>query len=282
MVGLDIVCSVSLPNMFFYKIALAVLILLLFHLRIHFLILEEGQALLGFWLDILKCYFGIINTRFIGSWENRREVPCILHSLSTGETSCITPVQWQDKEMDIGTIHSLFWFYKLYVCFFVRLFLCVYNSVQLNTLICCSVVSDSLWNPMDCSMPGFPVLHHLLELAQTHIHWVSDAIQPSHPLIIPFSCLQSFPASGSFPMSWLFTSGGQNIGTSASAWVLPVNNQGWFPLGLTGLWSPPSRYRSVPSSQRSPILLTFLLPHLLIPDSTNLSSVILSFLETVP
>ena len=50
-------------------------------------------------------------------------------------------------------------------------------------------------------------------------------------------CLQSFPASGSFPMSQLFTSGGQNIGASASASVLPMNMQGWFPLGLTGLIS---------------------------------------------
>ena len=51
------------------------------------------------------------------------------------------------------------------------------------------------------------------------------------------SCLQSFPASGSFPMSQLFASGGQSIGTSTSASVLPVNFQGWFPLGLTGLIS---------------------------------------------
>ena len=50
-------------------------------------------------------------------------------------------------------------------------------------------------------------------------------------------CLQSFPASGSFPMSRVFTSGGQNIGASASASVLPMNIQGWFPLGLTGLIS---------------------------------------------
>ena len=51
------------------------------------------------------------------------------------------------------------------------------------------------------------------------------------------SCPQSFPASGSFPVSWLFTSGDQSIGSSASASVLPVNIQGWFPLGLTGLIS---------------------------------------------
>ena len=63
---------------------------------------------------------------------------------------------------------------------------------------------------------------------------------PSNHLIIcrPFSpCLQSFPALGSFPMSHLFPSGGQNIGASASATVLPMNIQGWFPLGLTGLIS---------------------------------------------
>ena len=52
----------------------------------------------------------------------------------------------------------------------------------------------------------------------------------------PFSsCLQSFPASGSFPMSWLFSSGGQSIRASALASVLPMNIQDWFPLGLTGL-----------------------------------------------
>ena len=62
---------------------------------------------------------------------------------------------------------------------------------------------------MHCSAPGFPVLHHLLALTQTHVHRVSDAIQPSHPLV-PFSCLQPFTASGSFLMIQLFTSGGQS------------------------------------------------------------------------
>ena len=90
-----------------------------------------------------------------------------------------------------------------------------------------------LCNPMDCSTPDFPVLHHLPELAQTHVHWVSDAIN----LCSPFSsCLQSFPASWSFLMSQLFSSSGQNIGTSASASVLP-NIQDWFPLILTALIS---------------------------------------------
>ena len=58
---------------------------------------------------------------------------------------------------------------------------------------------------MDCGTPGFPVLHHLLKFAQTHVHWVGDAIQLSHPLLPPFSsCHQSFQASGSFPMSQFF------------------------------------------------------------------------------
>jgi len=63
---------------------------------------------------------------------------------------------------------------------------------------CCSVAQlcPTLWDPKDCSTPGFPVLHHLPEFAQTHVHWVSDAIQPSHPLSPTFSsCPQSFPAS---------------------------------------------------------------------------------------
>ena len=66
--------------------------------------------------------------------------------------------------------------------------------------------------------------------------------QCCHPTILSSvvsfsSCSQSFPASGSFPMSWLFSSGGQSTGASASASVLPMNTQSWFPLGLTGLIS---------------------------------------------
>ena len=62
--------------------------------------------------------------------------------------------------------------------------------------------------------------------------WCHSTISSS---VVPFSsCLQSFPASGSFPMSYLFTSGGQSIGVSVSASILPMNIQDWFPLGLTG------------------------------------------------
>ena len=69
---------------------------------------------------------------------------------------------------------------------------------------------------------------------QNHVHCISDAIQPSHPhcpLLLPPSI---FPGIRVFSVSWFFTSGGQNIGVSASASVLPMNIQDWFPLGWTG------------------------------------------------
>ena len=81
---------------------------------------------------------------------------------------------------------------------------------------------------MDCSTPDFPVHHQLLELTQTHVHRVGNAIQPSHPLSAP--SLPSFNLSQHqcpFQMSQFFTSGGQ-IGVSASASVLPMNIQDWF------------------------------------------------------
>ena len=95
----------------------------------------------------------------------------------------------------------------------------------------------TLCNPMDCSMPGLPVHHQLLELAQTHVHWVGDAIQLSHPCR-PLLLLPSiFPSIRVFFNESVFTSGGQSIGGSASASFLPMNIQDWFPLGLTGLIS---------------------------------------------
>ena len=79
---------------------------------------------------------------------------------------------------------------------------------------------------MNHSAPGLPVHHKLPEFTQTHAHQVGDAIQPSHPLSVPFSsCPEPLPASGSFPVSQLFASGGQSTGVSASASVLPMNTQ---------------------------------------------------------
>jgi len=78
---------------------------------------------------------------------------------------------------------------------------------------------------MDCSMPGFPV-YQLLELTQTHVHRVGDGHPTIASSVVPISSrLQSLPASGSSPVSQFFTSGGQSIGISASASVLPMNIQ---------------------------------------------------------
>ena len=107
-----------------------------------------------------------------------------------------------------------------------------FSSIQ---LLSCVWLCDT----MDWSTPGFPVYPQLPELAQTHVHQVGDAIQPSWTIlssVVPFSSwLQSFPTSGSFPVSQFFASGGQSIRISASATVLPMNIQDWFPVGLTGL-----------------------------------------------
>ena len=106
---------------------------------------------------------------------------------------------------------------------------------------CCFLVAQScltLYNPMDCTHTRLPcsslspgVCSNSCPLSQ----WRHPTISSS---VIPFSvCPQSLPASVSFPVSQLFASGGQSIGASASASVLPMNIQGWFPLGLTGLIS---------------------------------------------
>ena len=105
-----------------------------------------------------------------------------------------------------------------------------FSSIQFSH----SVVSDC--NPMDCSTPGLPVHHQLPDLAQSHVHWVSDAIQPSHPL-------SSSPSPPTFNLSqhqglfkWVSSSHqvAKVFGASVSASVLPMNIQDWFPLGLTG------------------------------------------------
>ena len=113
----------------------------------------------------------------------------------------------------------------------------VYTYTQWNNQFSSVVQSClTLCDPMDCSMPGFPVHHQLLELIQTHVHQVSDAIQPSHLLLSPspptFSLSQHQGLF--FPMSQFFASGGLSIGVSASASLLLMNIQDWFPLGWTG------------------------------------------------
>ena len=143
------------------------------------------------------------------------------------------------------------------------------QSVTFSYCCCCSVtrLCPTLCNPMDCSMPGFPVLHCLPEFTQTHVHWVDDIIQPFYllsstsPASLSFTISQSllklmsmelmissnhfifyhpllllsiFPSKFS-PVNWLFSPSSQNIRALTSASVLPMNIQGWFSLGWTGL-----------------------------------------------
>ena len=104
---------------------------------------------------------------------------------------------------------------------------------RLLLLSSCWIVFSSL-HPHELQ-PGFPVLHSLLDFCSNSCPlswWCHPTISSS---VIPFSsCLQSLPASGSFPMSQFFTSGGQSTGASASASRLPMNTQGLSPLGWTG------------------------------------------------
>ena len=98
----------------------------------------------------------------------------------------------------------------------------------------------TLCYPMDCSTPGLPVHYKLPGFTQTHVHWVNDAIQQSHPLSPPpvFNLSQHW---GLFQMSQFFASCGQSIGVSASASVLSMNIQDRFRLGWTGWISLQSR-----------------------------------------
>ena len=106
-----------------------------------------------------------------------------------------------------------------------------------TSLLCShSVVSDSVtpWTAACQACLPFTISQSSLNSCPSS-QWYHPTILSS---VIPFSShLQSFPASGSFPMSQLFASGGQKIGVSASASVLPMNIHGWFPLGWTGLIS---------------------------------------------
>ena len=111
--------------------------------------------------------------------------------------------------------------------------ICWVSPVQFSP----SVVSDSLWphglqhSRFPCPLPTPGACSNSCPLSR----WCHPTVSSS---VVPFSsCLQSFPASGSFAKSQFFTPGDQSIGVSASASVLPVNIQGWFPLGLAGwIW----------------------------------------------
>ena len=126
--------------------------------------------------------------------------------------------------------------------------------------LCCFSVTQScltLCDPMDCSTPGFPVLHYLLEFSQTHVHWVDDTIQLSHLLSPPFPhALNLSQQQGLF--QWVSSSHQAPKVLELSFSICPSNEcSGWFPSGLTGLisllskglqaFSPGSQFKSISS-----------------------------------
>ena len=135
------------------------------------------------------------------------------------------------------------------------------HHVAWEILVPCHWVTKScttFCDPLDCSMPGFPVLHYLPEFAQTHVHWVGDAIQPSHTLCHPLLLPSIFPSIRVFSVSQLFASGGQSTGVSALASFLQKKSQGLSPSEWTG-WisllskglsraSPTPQFKSINSS----------------------------------
>ena len=92
----------------------------------------------------------------------------------------------------------------------------------------------TLCDPMNRSMPGLPVHHQLLEFTQIHAHWVSDAIQPSHPRLSPSPPAPNPSRHQSLFQSQLLTCAGQSTGASALASFLPKKTQGWSPSEWTG------------------------------------------------
>ena len=142
----------------------------------------------------------------------------------------------------LGTVQQLIWrnlrpkgnfkvscshdFSKATYYFFI---ICQLIYILISSVHFSSVAQScpTLCDPMNRSTPGLPVHHQLPQFTETHVHRVSDAIQPSHPLSSPSPpALKYFPASESFPMSQLFAWGGQTTGVSALASFLPKNTQG--------------------------------------------------------
>ena len=134
---------------------------------------------------------------------------------------------------------SIYILWTSQLCCYYQNMLIFLNALLIGLFFSHSVVSDSLWphGLQHARLPCPSLSPRAYSNPRPLSQWCHPTVSSS---VIPFSsCPQSFPSSGSFPVSWLFTSGGQSIGASASSSVLPMNIQGWFPLGLTS-WSPHS------------------------------------------
>ena len=204
---------------------------------------KENVILIDVDPDTMECYSALKKKEilpFVTTWMNlestmlsqtEKDRYYLLSLVELTESRTVVARSW-----DVGEIG---WKSQTFNCV-IRSEYLIYNMVTIIDNIVSVQFSSvvelclTLCDPMDCSTPGFPVHHQLPETTQTHVHWIGDAIQPSHPLS-PFSSrLQSFPASGCFQMSQFFASGGQSIGVSASVSVLPMNIQDWSPSEWTG------------------------------------------------
>ena len=145
--------------------------------------------------------------------------------------------------------------------------MCHANSKYFSqvTFFCCTVVSDSLRpHGLQYSFPCPSQSPRACSISCPSSQWCHPTILSS---VVSFSCLQRFPESGAFLMNQFFTSGGQSIGALASASALPMNIQNWFPLGLMGLISLPSkglwRVFSTTTVQKHPVLWhsAFIMPY---------------------
>ena len=164
---------------------------------------------------------------------------CIAPGSSVCGISQAIILEWVAVSFSMGSSWLRDW---LYISCIGRRILYHWASWEALTVCISSVQSLSrvptLCDPMNRSTPGLPVHYQLPESTQTYVHWVSDAIQPSHPLSSPsppaLNLTQHQGKVDSFQMSQLFASGGQSTGVSASTSVLPMNTQDWSPLGWTG------------------------------------------------
>ena len=160
------------------------------------------------------------------------EEPCRMQSTDSqgvGGNWVCTPTLWYERIKLSKTFWESWAFLSLLLDYSLHDLLWV-----LKVQFSCSVLSDTLWPHalqharLPCPLPTPRACSNSCPSSQ----WCHPTSSSS---IVPFSsCLQSFPASGSFPMSQFFPSGGQSIGVSASASVLPMNIQDWFPLEWTG------------------------------------------------
>ena len=139
-----------------------------------------------------------------------------------------------EQRVSVGTT-SLQWSsdycFPPFLSFSGRAFLWSCSSFVVVQLLSCVWLFVTLWT---AACLAFIVLHHLPEFAHTHVHWVGDALQPSHPLSSPSPSTFNLSQHQGLSQWKFFASGGQSIGVSASASVLPMNIQHWFPLGWTG------------------------------------------------